>query len=342
MSQNQPPQNQRAQAQPPQGQGGYPLQPGGYPPQAGGYPPQSAYNPQVAYNPQGVYGQPAGYPQQGAPQPHPGGYGPQGPGGYPPGPQGPPGGYASGGGPPKKSSLMIIGIVVAAVLLLVAVGGIVMALNSGGDDQPTSTITPGQPAPPTDNPTESPSADPSVDPPSPAASTRPPSGQPPSADPSDKPANPGGSSVSLGQGISVTPASGWKLKNKGDGSAQLSNGRDLFVGLVGDVDPGSNPVQFCDAYHRKLGEKATNGTYSKAKALDLKSSKLDGASCLAEVTVSSGQGSTDVLLYSVVSIRTDGVTVVGTLYFTEATDTKALGDDFVVMVNSMLEGQSAG
>jgi hypothetical protein len=230
---------------------------------------------------------------------------------------------------------MIIGIVVAAVVLLAAVGGIIIALNRGGGDQPTSTITPGQPAPPTEDPSSGPSS--SNEPPT----TEPPSSQP-STTQSQAPQNPAGSAVSLGKGISLTPASGWKVSKTSDGAAQVSNGTELFQGIVGEVKTGTNPVQFCDSYHRALAQKATNGKFDDAKSIDLKSKKLKGASCLAQVTVSSGQGSSDILLYSVVSIRTDGVAVVGTLYFTKASDTKAVGDDFVSMVNSMLKGQNAG
>ena len=42
------------------------------------------------------------------------------------------------------------------------------------------------------------------------------------------------------------------------------------------------------------------------------------------------------------SIRTDGVTVIGTVYFTEDADTDQLNKDFSAMVNSMLKGQVAG
>jgi hypothetical protein len=348
---NQPPQGQPPQGpphgQPPQGPppGGYP--PAGYPPP--GYPqapqgpppgyaptqPQGPYGPgpypQGGYDPRAGYGQPGGYQQR------QGGYGPQGPGGGYPGAPGQP--------PRKKSSALILGIVAGALVLLVALGGIVMALTRGGDsDQPSSTITPGQAAPPTDQPSSDPSSEP-TSPPSTAPTDPPettaPSSEPPSTKPTKEPQQ-SGSSVSLGKGISVTPAPGWKAGQKGDGSAQFSNGTDLFVGLVGDLEPGSNPTQFCDAYHKRLAEKATNGKFNDPESLDLKSSKLKGASCLAQVTVSSGQGSSDLMLYSVVSIRKDGVTVVGTLYFTKATDTKELGQEFVSMVNSMLKGQNEG
>ena len=142
-------------------QGGYPPRgPGGYPPQQpGGYPPQ----------------QPAGYPpQQGLPASAAGSRrairrrrglctpsrllvdirlsrqgvadlrGQQLGGG--PGPQ---------GGPAKKSPVMIIAIVAAAIVLLAAVGGIIMVLTrGGGGEQPSVTITPSQPVPPTEQPTE--------------------------------------------------------------------------------------------------------------------------------------------------------------------------------------------
>jgi len=283
------------------------------------------------------WGQP-GYPSGGRPAgPYGAGYPPAGAGGYPQ--QGPSGGYLPPGPPRRKSSAFLVGIVVAAVVLLVAVGGVVMALTRGGGDQPSSSITPGKPVPPTDQPSGS--EDPTEDPTEPPAS-QPPGGQPPSSQPSQGPQNPRSGPISLGQGIGLTPASGWQLVKRGNGQAQLSNGRSVFAGLVGELDPGSNPVQFCDSYHRGIAKKATNGKFSKAEPLDLSSSKLTGARCTAQVTVTSGQGSSDLLLYSVVSIRRDGVTVVGTLYFAEANGTQALSDDFTLMVGSMLKGQVEG
>jgi hypothetical protein len=325
---------------PPQGQGGYPTQqqpPPGYPPQqppAPGYPPQQ----QPGYNPQGMYAPQGGYPPQG--QPPPGGYGQPGqqpPPGY--GPQGgggmPPGGYApqGAGQPAKKSTGLIIGIVVAAVVLLAAIGGIIMVLNRDGGSQPPVSITPSQPAPPTERPTTQPTNQPTAK----ASSEQPTAtqtqgGQPPSGD-----------SVDLGKGISLTPASGWEVQKTSNGVAQLSNGQSVFLGQVIQAEPATNPGQLCDAWHRKIAEDTSNGKFAEPKNVDLGTKKLKGATCQAQVTVSNGQGSATVMLFSLVSVRvSDGVTVIGSTSFTEGGGTDQLSKDFTAMVNSMLEGQAKG
>jgi len=321
-------------------QGGYPPQqpPGGYPPQQppagypGQQPPPPGYNPQGGYSPQGGYAGQGGYPPQGQPpqgQP-PGGYGPQGP--TPP----PGGGYPPQGGatPAKKSPAMIIGIVVAAVVLLAAIGGIFMVLRGGGDQPPPVSITPSQPIPPTEQPTPGPTEQPTPGPttegptdgPSPTEST------PPSGD-----------AVDLGEGISLSPAAGWDVKKTGKGLAQLSDGKSIFLGQVISADPSTNPGQLCTAWHQKVAEGSTNGKFGDPKTVDLGTTKLKAATCNAQVTVSNGQGTATIVLFSLVSVRqSDGVTVLGTAYFTPNADTQQLDKDFSAMMNSMLQGQVKG
>jgi hypothetical protein len=312
---------------PPQGQGGYPPQqqpPPGYPPQ------------QPAYNPQGTYAPQSGYPPQGPP----GGYGHPGqqpPAGYPPQGGMPPGGYPPQGGaqPAKKSSGLIIGIVVAAVVLLAAIGGIIMVLNrDGGDQPPPVSITPSEPPPTTDQPTPEPTDQPTTQP----------TTEQPTDDPQPTPTqgNPGGA-VDLGKGISLTPASGWEVQKTGNSVAQLSNGQAVFLGQVIQAEAATNPGQLCDAWHRKVAEDTSNGKFTDPKSVDLGTQKLKGATCQAQVTVSNGQGSATIVLFSLVSVRTtDGVTVIGSTSFAEGQDTEQLSNDFTAMVNSMLQGQASG
>jgi hypothetical protein len=365
MSQNPPwPQQGQGSPQGPQGQqgqqgGGYPQQGGGYPQQGGGYPPQG-YPPQGGGYPQpgGGYPQQGGGPQQGGYPPQPGypqpggqpqgGYPPQnatygGPfqgqpqggypgqgGGYQPPPSG--GGAPTGGKSPRKSTGLIIGIVVAAVVLLVAVGGIIMAL-AGGGDEPVSTITPSAPTTPSAEPTTDPTDEP----------TEPSSAPPTSSQPTDQPTQaPTGDTIDLGNGVKLTPAGGWQVKSEKSGAAQLSNGRDVFVGIVAQLPKESNPGQTCDAYHRDIAKSYTNGKFDEPKSVDLGSKKLNAASCVAQVTIANGGNAIQVYIFSLVSVRTDGLTVVGSLYFTEDSDTKQLDQDFGTMVNSMLKGQVAG
>ena len=313
---------------PPQGQGGYPPSPQQPPP---GYPPQ-----QPAYDPQG-YTPPPGYPPQGQPggygqpgQQPPPGYPPLG-GGMPPGGMPPAGGYPPQGGvqPAKKSPGLIIGIVVAAVVLLAAIGGIIMVLNRDGDQPPPVSITPTQSPPPTDQPTPGPTDQPTT--------------QPPTDQPTPTQGNPGGNAVDLGKGISLTPASGWEVQKTGNGVAQLSNGQAVFLGQVIQAEAATNPGQLCDAWHRKVAEDTSNGKYAQPKSVDLGTQKLKGATCQAQVTVSNGQGSATIMLFSLVSVRTtDGVTVIGSTSFGEGQGTEQLSNDFTAMVNSMLQGQARG
>ena len=79
------------------------------------------------------------------------------------------------------------------------------------------------------------------------------------------------------------------------------------------------------------------------KDANVGTSSLKAATCVAEVTVSGGQGTTKLFLFSLASVRqSDGVTVIGTTYFTPNADTDQLNKDFTSMVNSMLESQVAG
>jgi len=295
----------------------------------GAQPPYQQVPPQPGPGyPQPGYPQP-GYPQQGYPQPGPGypqqGY-PQPGAGYPQ-PGRPPTGPA--GAPPKKSALLIIGIVVAAVVGLVAIGAIVIGLTSGDSDVPATTITPGPQTPPPDEPSPDPSSSPSA----------------PSADPSTG-SNPGGgsgSALDLGHDVTLVPAAGWDVKKQTASLAQLSDGKNVFVGQTTTVDPGSNPGQICTAWHKQLAEDEGGGKFSTPKAADVGADKLKAATCSAQVTASSGQGSSELLLVTVVSVRsTDGVAVLGTVAFTASADEDQLQKDFGSMANSMLASQAAG
>ncbi|HKF87394.1 MAG TPA: hypothetical protein VKB85_04910 [Propionibacteriaceae bacterium] len=310
-----PPQSQPA-GYPPQSQpGGYSTQPqsGGYPPQPpGGYPPQ---------------GQPGSYPGQ------PGGYNPQG--GYPPGAYpGASAGYppGAGGPPPKKSRATIIGIVAAAVLLLAAIGGVILVLTQGGDTQPDATITPTPTAEPT---AEAPSAQPTSASPSGRQSTP----LQPTGGPNPVPS---GEAISLDHGISLTPADGYQLEKSGTGYARLSNGDQLFLGQAIAVDPGTNPEQLCDAWHRKITEGQANGQFGNPETADLNTKNLEGATCTGMFTASNGSGSQDVVVFSLVSVRSDGVTAIGTMYLSKDADSDQLNKDFTAMMNSMLQDQATG
>ena len=224
---------------------------------------------------------------------------------------------------------MIIAIVAAAIVLLAAVGGIIMVLTRGGEEQPDVTITPSQPVPPTEQPTPEPT------------------GQPTTAEPQPSPTQtsqpPTGGAIGIGNGIELKPAAGWQVKKTGENVAQLSDGESVFLGQSLQISQSTNPGQLCDAWHRNVAEGTSNGQFQDSKDVSVGTSSLKAATCVAQVTVSGGQGSTKLYLFSLVSVRqSDGVTVIGTAYFTPNADTEQLNKDFTSMVNSMLESQVAG
>jgi hypothetical protein len=224
---------------------------------------------------------------------------------------------------------MIIAIVAAAIVLLAAVGGIIMVLTRGGSEQPDVTITPSQPVPPTEQPTTEPTEQPTTAEPQPTPTQ---TSQPPTA-----------GAIDIGNGIQLKPAAGWQVKKTGENVSQLSDGKSVFLGQSLQISQSTNPGQLCDAWHRNVAEGTSNGKFQDAKDANVGTSSLKAATCVAEVTVSGGQGTTKLYLFSLVSVRqSDGVTVIGTVYFTPNADTEQLNKDFTSMVNSMLESQVAG
>jgi hypothetical protein len=224
---------------------------------------------------------------------------------------------------------MIIAIVAAAIVLLAAVGGIIMVLTRGGEQPPDVTVTPSQPVQPTEQPTSEPTGQPTTAGPEPTPSQ---TSRPPTA-----------GAINIGNGIELQPAPGWQVKKTGENVAQLSDGKSVFLGQSLQISQSTNPGQLCDAWHRDIAEGTSNGQFQDSKDANVGTSRLKAATCVAEVTVSGGQGTTELYLFSLVSVRpSDGVAVIGTAYFTPNADTEQLNKDFTSMVNSMLESQVAG
>ena len=192
--------------------------------------------------------------------------------------------------------MTLILIVVAAVVLLAAVGGIAMVLSRGNGTQPESSITPGQPTVPTEDPTPQPTAEPSTP-------TAGPSPTGPTTGPTQGPA---GAAVDLGLGIQLTPAAGWEVSKTGNGVAQLTDGKNLFLGQAIQSSPSTNPGQLCESWHKQVADGSSGGKFADPKDADLGTKKLKGATCVAQVTVSNGQGSATVLMVSLVSVRQSG------------------------------------
>ena len=97
----------------------------------------------------------------------------------------------------------------------------------------------------------------------------------------------------------------------------------------------------CDLWHQQVAKKLPTRKLSDPKAVEL-IGKLDGASCAMQGTVANGSDSVLLTVVSLVSVRTDGLTVIGTAYFTKSSNLDQLDKDFSSMVGSMLKGQSAG
>ena len=304
---------------PPQGQGSYRHSPPpGFPPQQPGQgPAPGGYQPQPGYSPQGAYAPEGGFPPQGGAA----GYGPQGP--QPP--QGG-GGYTPQPAPPaKKSPAMIIGIVVAAVVLLAAIGGIIMVLNRDGGSA-TAGLDHAEPAGATHR-----AADGATDGPADGSAHRP----QPQPTPDRDAAPPSGDAIDIGNGISVAPAQrlGGQEDRQGRGSSCRTARASSWVRSI-QVEATTNAGQLCDAWHQqdRRGHLERRSSPSP-KAVDLGTTKLKAATCNAQVTVSNGQGSETIMLFSLVSVRqSDGVTVIGTAYFTPNVDTQQLDKDFSAMV----------
>ena len=118
-----------------------------------------------------------------------------------------------------------------------AIGGIIIALNRGGGDDPGPvSITPSQPVPPTAQPTEQPTEKPTEQP------TDNPTSEEPTPGPTETSEPPSGNSIDLGNGISLSPADGWSVKKTGKGVAQLSDGKNIFLGQSIKVEPSTDPA----------------------------------------------------------------------------------------------------
>ena len=144
----------------------------------------------------------------------------------------------------------------------------------------------------------------------------------------------GSSSHRPAAGRSRRPARTWRSCPTGRASFSANRSRSRSPPTL---------AQLCDAWHRNVAEGTSNGKFQDPKDADVGTTRLKAATCVAEVTVSGGQGTTKLFLFSLASVRqSDGVTVIGTAYFTPNADTAQLNTDFTSMINSMLQSQTAG
>jgi len=299
----------------------------------GGYPPQQPYQgapvqpPQqgIGQPPQG-YGQPQAYGQQqpyGAPQGYAGPY-PQGPqpGGYRPGPygQGMPGAPA-----PRAGSSTKVIIIVAAVLVVLGLigGGIALAGNKGGQAGPTVVqTTPSQNATTTaTTATKAPTTAATK-----AATTSATTGS--------------GGAISLPNGLSVTPASGWTVSDQSADTVVLTNGSAYYYAIaVSSVSAGTTGTAIVDAYETNLAKKLTNITKATTDAVDVDPS-ISVAEGGMKGTFASSSGTEQLGVATIGSVRqSDGVTFLGVLIYDASQSSADLKQPYTDMTTSLLKSQ---
>lgn len=318
------PQNPQMPQQPPYGGRppyGQPVQPpAGPPPQGFGPPPQGYGQP-----PQGL-GQPPAY---GAPQAYDaaGSYNPQGAygGGYRP-----PGAYGQGfpGAPAPKagSSSKILIIVVAAVVVLGLLGGVVslMSNKSGGT---TPTVV--QPTPTRGTTTSAPTT--ATKAPTTTAATK-----------TTTTTAPAGGAIAMPNGLAVTPASGWTLKDQDGTTVSLTNGSGFYYAIaVSGVSGGTTGTAVVDKYLANLSAKLTNVSKDTTDAIQVDPKVLAAEGGL-QGTLASSSGSEKVGVAVVGSVRqSDGVTFIGVLLYDPTGSTADLKQPFTDMTVSILKTQVA-
>lgn len=266
--------------------------------------------------PQGQFGGQQQYPQGGFQQ----GFGPQG---YQP---------QGGGQPPRKSPMMLIVTVLVGLVAVGLVGALIwMFVGRGNGSNPPPTVGPQTTAPPTTQP-------PTTQPPT----TQPPTTEPPTTQPPTTEApQPSGDAVVVGNGVSITPSSGWSVtqQDKSQNIVQLTNGEAVLVAQAPKLDPNTGASGVVDNFLAAQAKKLTGAQISRAKPVQLPAS-LSGAQGSVVGTATTSQGSFKMGIAAFLSIRkSDGVAVFAAVYFPVKEDNSGLAKDYTDMVNSMLKTQ---
>jgi len=303
----------------PQG-GGYPPQ---QPPPGAPMPPQQGFGvPPQAYGPQPTFGQPPqGYAQQpyGAPQGYAGPYAqaPM-PGAYGPRPYGQP---VPGAVPPRagSSSRVLLLVVVAVVVLGLVGGGIALLGNKGGGTGPSVVQT-------------TPSRN--------STSTATTATKAPTTTATSQTTTSTGGAVALPNGLSVTPASGWKVSDQSQDTVVLTNGSAYYYAIaVSGIGAGTSGVQVVDAYLANLSQKLTNLTKATTDAIDVDPS-VSVAEGGMKGTFASSSGSEQLGVAAIGSVRqADGVTFLGVLIYDSTQGTADLKQPYTDMTTSLLRSQ---
>jgi cytoskeletal protein RodZ len=282
--------------------------------------------------PQGYGQQPQGLgqaPTFGAPQAY-GAAGPYNPQGAYGGGYRPPGAYGQGfqGAPAPKagSSSKILIIVVAAVVVLGLLGGAVALLSNKPGGTTPSVVQ----ATPTRGTTTS----------APSTSTKAPSTTTPTKGTTTT--APAGGAIAMANGLAVTPADGWTLKDQDGTTVSLTNGSAFYYAIaVSGVPGGTAGTAVVDKYLANLSAKLTNVSKDTTDAIEVDPKVLAAEGGL-QGTLASSSGSQKVGVAVVGSVRqSDGVTFIGVLLYDAAASTADLKQPFTDMTVSILKTQVA-
>jgi hypothetical protein len=224
--------------------------------------------------------------------------------------------------------------VVVAVVAVALVGTLLFFLF--GNKKDPDPVDPTQPTPTVQTPV-SPPPTPDSPPPTPDAPPTQPT-DPPTDPPTNPPQNPG-DAISLGNGISLTPYSGWQVQEKRDTSAVLTNGTAVFIGQVVSAGQGATANAVYTQYTTSLVKGTSQSEIGDPRPVEVHQA-VDVVSGTVRATVSGTQGSQNYTIAVAISVRTsDGITVIGTMLVPEGVDTSTLSEPFGQMFLSMVQTQ---
>src|SRR5699024_3568799 len=135
---------------------------------------------------------------------------------------------------------------------------------------------------------------------------------------------------------SLTPAPGWILEDADEDMVMLNNGEAVMMGMAVEMDPGTDAIRLTGDYLELLAEGGSDPRYSEVLPMEGMPDSVDVGMGTVTITASGGGGTMDVAMTTVVSVRqSDGLTVVGTLYYDANDWEEELIDDFAAMTFSM-------
>jgi len=226
---------------------------------------------------------------------------------------------------PRAGSSTKVIIIVAAVLVVLGLigGGIALAGNKGGQAGPTVVqTTPSQNATTTaTTATKAPTTAATK-----AATTSATTGS--------------GGAISLPNGLSVTPASGWTVSDQSADTVVLTNGSAYYYAIaVSSVSAGTTGTAIVDAYETNLAKKLTNITKATTDTVDVDPS-ISVAEGGMKGTFASSSGTEQLGVATIGSVRqSDGVTFLGVLIYDASQSSADLKQPYTDMTTSLLKSQ---